>query len=395
MTGYLINKLNYTIKLERNRLLSRGMYMIKGRLIELDVMRIIGFLMVVDQHILGGYAQSIEASFGDSMILHFLYLLGRPAVPMFIAITGFTLFHVNYQKNNIKEFYTKRISTIVVPYLFWSIVSILIFKRYDMFQDLLPVLMTGTASYHLWYMGMSIRLYMWFPMVLPLISWIVKKNSTVKKAVFALFCILFWILFKEKVYLVNKLAIILFDAPSLLEKRFIEYSPVFWSIYFICGIVVFLKYERFKAFVLKHSRTIILTYLPLIFYMYYTQVCDILPDQFPRIPNEHALYILYMLYTTTLVYIISAKVSKLIERYKKYILELGELSYGAYLIHVIVLQYIAPIVRNLMPAESLLVSGIIIFIVVSILSFAICNIILFVPLSRYIIGVKTKRLSKI
>jgi peptidoglycan/LPS O-acetylase OafA/YrhL len=369
--------------------------MIKGRLIELDIMRIIGFLMVVDQHILGAYAQGTEASFGDAMILHFLYLLGRPAVPMFIAITGFTLFHVNYNKLNIKEFYIKRTTTILLPYLFWSIASILIFKKYDMFQNLLPVLMTGTASYHLWYMGMSIRLYMWFPIILALINKIAKKNSTVQKVAFVLFCIFFWILFREKSFLVNNLAVFLFDTPSLLEKRFIEYSPIFWSIYFLCGIIIFFRYERFKAFALRHVKAIILTYLPLVLYMYYTQVCDILPEQFPRIPYEHALYILYMLQTTAMVYIISVKVSKLLERYKKYVLVLGELSYGAYLVHVIVLQFIAPVLRSLMTIESLLLSGIIIFIVTSILSFAICYVISFVPLSKYIIGVKRKRVSNV
>jgi probable poly-beta-1,6-N-acetyl-D-glucosamine export protein len=365
--------------------------MINKRLNEIDLMRVIGFLMVVDQHILGAYAQRPETGFWNAMVLHFLYLLGRPAVPIFIAITGFTLFHVYYTKIDVLKFYRKRFATIVMPYLFWSIASILIFKKYDMLEDLLPILMTGTASYHLWYMCMSIRLYMWFPAIRILINWIAKKSSKIKTIAFILFCIIYWIVFKEKAYFVNILANHLFAVPSILEKRFIEYSPIFWSIYFMFGVLVFFRYEKFKIFVLKHSRMIAITYLPIVLYMYYTHVCSILPGKLPIIYYNHVLYVIYMLQTSVLVYIVSLKVSKGENRLSNYIFKLGELSFGAYLVHVIVLQSIAPIIRSLLPAASYLEWGIVIFIATSILSFAICFVISYIPFSRYIIGTKARR----
>jgi probable poly-beta-1,6-N-acetyl-D-glucosamine export protein len=362
--------------------------MVKRRFEEIEVMRIIGFLMVVDQHILGGYAQRVEASFADSMVLYFLHLLGRPAVPMFVAITGFTLFYTNYNNINIKEFYRKRLATIVIPYLFWTFASIIFFNEYSMFQDIIPVLMTGFASYHLWYMAMSIRLYIWFPVVLAIISWIIKKKEVVQRVAFAIFCVGYWLILKEMGPLTNGVAEFFFGAPSFLEKRFIGYSPIFYSIYLICGIVVCLKYERFKEFVLKHSKKIITAYVPLVIYMYYTQICNSLPGHFPRISYEHALYILYMLQTTVVVYIISLNISKKAGKLKSTILDLGALSYGAYLIHVIVLQLVAPMFRRWVPIESYLISGIIIFIITCIISFAMCYLIRLTPLSKYIIGVK-------
>jgi probable poly-beta-1,6-N-acetyl-D-glucosamine export protein len=363
--------------------------MVKRKFEEIEVMRIIGFLMVVDQHILGGYAQRVETSFADSMVLYFLHLLGRPAVPMFVAITGFTLFYTSYNNLNIKEFYRKRLVTIGLPYLFWSFASILIFKQYSMFKELIPVLMTGFASYHLWYMGMSIRIYIWFPFVLKVISWVIKKKAVVQRLIFSLFCIAYWIIFKEKDPLTSGLARLFFGTPSFLEERFIGYSPIFWSIYLICGIVVCLKYERFKEVVLRHSKTIIITYTPIVAYMYYTQICNSLPERFPRINYEHALYILYMLQTTVVVYIISLNITKKAGKLKSTILDLGALSYGAYLVHVIVLQHVAPIIRGWVPIESYLISGIIIFIITCVLSFAMCYLIRLTPVSKYIIGVKS------
>ena len=363
--------------------------MIKRKFEEIEVMRIIGFLMVVDQHILGGYAQRLEASYSDSMVLYFLHLLGRPAVPMFIAITGFTLFYRYYNKMNIKEFYKKRLVTILIPYLFWSFASIVIFREDSMLKELIPILMTGLSSYHLWYMAMSIRLYIWFPVVLALVSWIIKKKATVQRLAFALSCIAYLIILKEIGPLTDGIASFFFGTPSFLEKRFIGYSPIFYSIYLICGIVVCLKYERFKELVLKHSKKIIVAYIPLVIYMYYTQICNALPERFPRINYEHALYILYMLQTTVVVYIISLKIIKKAGKLKNTILDLGALSYGAYLVHVIVLQHVAPQFRRWVPIESYLISGIIIFIITSVLSYAMCYLIRLTPLSEYIIGVRS------
>lgn len=91
-----------------------------------------------------------------------------------------------------------------------------------------------------------------------------------------------------------------------------------------------------------------------------------------------------------MIYIASVKISQKTERVKGHIRELGSLSYGAYLIHVIVLQLIAPILRRAIPVESYLVSGVMIFIATSILSIGISYIIRFLPLSEYIIGAKRR-----
>jgi len=360
---------------------------------EIDVMRIIGFLMVVDQHILGAYAQNPEAGFADSMVLHFLYLLGRPAVPMFVAITGFTLFFANYERLNIREFYKKRLVHIVMPYLFWSFASIVIFEKYYLLKDIILVIATGNASYHLWYMSMSIRIYLWFPMILAILSKVLRKSKSTQKLIFVLFFIAYWVIFKEKNYLTDKIAAIFFETPSLLEMRLIQYSPLFWSIYFVCGAAACLNYECFKEKVLKHSGKIVAVYIPLVIYMYYTQVCSKLPEYFPRIDYDSLLYILYMILTIAVIYIASVKISRKTERLRERIRELGSLSYGAYLIHVPVLQLIAPILRRAVSIESYLVSGIIIFIITSVLSIALCYIIRFLPLSEYTIGVKRRPLK--
>lgn len=344
--------------------------------------------MVVDQHILGAYAKLPETNFGEALILHMLYLLGRPAVPMFIAITGFTLFYTSQNHFNIKDFYIKRLKTIVVPYLFWSLASIIIFKEYDKLKNLLPILVTGTASYHLWYMGMSIRLYLIFPIIFAMAAWIKRKSSTAKILIFIAFCVFYRVIFVDKEYLVNHISMFFFGSNSLLERRFIEYDPIFWSIYFVCGAIVFFKYDTFKRIVTKYAKVIVAAYIPIALYMYYAQVCSILPQYFPRITAEPVLYTFFMLLTSIIIYIICLRLSSSTSRFGGYTTKLGVLSFGAYLVHVIVLQRIAPIIWGILPINSHLILGILIFIATSAISFGICYLISWLPLSRYIIGVR-------
>lgn len=363
--------------------------MAEKRFDEIDIMRIFGFLMVVDQHILGSYAQRPEASFGDSMILNFLYLLGRPAVPMFVAITGFTLFNANYSNFNIKKFYRKRLGTIVVPYLFWSFATILLFHKYEILEDIVWRLLTGTASYHLWYMGMTIRLYLWFPIILAGAVWLRNRNRGVQGFTVAILSLLYWILLKNNNIFIDGVSKFIFGNPTQLEKLFVQYTPLLWSIYFIWGAFSWFNYEDFKNFASRHKGKIILLHIPLTLYMYYAQICSSLPEGFRRINSEHAIYILYMINTILVIYIISLRIREKADSYIKLLSELGSLSYGAYLVHVIVLNYAAEIVSTWMPVKSYLISGLIIFIWTSWVSFGICHVIRHMPLSKYVIGVRT------
>lgn len=362
----------------------------KKRFSEINIMRIIGFLLVVDQHILGGYAQRPEAAFGDSMVLHFLYLIGRPAVPMFVAITGFTLFNSNYQRLNLKDFYVKRTTNIVLPYLFWSFATIIIFHKYNMLKNIFWVLVSGTASYHLWYMGMIIRLYIWFPLILKTLTFIMKKDVKVKGIFYVAFCLIYWIVLKNNQYLTEEVSKLFFGEPTFYEKRFIQYTPIYWSIYFVCGATAWFYYDFFKSLAIKYWKLLLVIQIPLTIYMYYTQVCSRLPLYFPRINYQYLFYILYMLNMVILIYIVSLKLNEKLERLRGFIEELSALSYGAYLIHVIVLQKAAAIIRDNLPIKSYLLSGLLIFIISSIVSLAACWLIHYMPLSQYIIGVKTK-----
>jgi peptidoglycan/LPS O-acetylase OafA/YrhL len=70
------------------------------RLKELDILRAIAYIFVVEQHVMGGYSNVKGISYFYYEIFKFFYTLAKPAVSIFLCISSISLFYV-YSKNLI------------------------------------------------------------------------------------------------------------------------------------------------------------------------------------------------------------------------------------------------------------------------------------------------------
>lgn len=100
----------------------------------------------------------LTASFINSSI--------RFCVPIFLMLSGVLLLGKNY---TLKEFLQKRMSRIVLPFLFWStIYFFMIFPIRDTISqigfDYFKAMKAGTC-YHLWYVYMIIGVYLFLPII--------------------------------------------------------------------------------------------------------------------------------------------------------------------------------------------------------------------------------------
>lgn len=97
----------------------------------------------------------------------------RFCVPVFLMISGALIFSKTYNSTN--DFLKKRVSKIIVPFLFWSMIYIArgIFFKFRSGEDITIIdvlkfiflkLVTG-ASVHLWYVYLIIGLYLFFPII--------------------------------------------------------------------------------------------------------------------------------------------------------------------------------------------------------------------------------------
>jgi surface polysaccharide O-acyltransferase-like enzyme len=199
-------------------------------------LRIIALFAVIVLHcsspLLGGYGKVAPRQW---LTADFYNALTRFAVPVFVMITGALLLG---KDDEIFGFLKKRLSRVLLPFLFWSLVYIAYaFYNEDIpystdtwtnIKQVLHQLKYG-SSYHLWYVYMLIGLYF----IIPVLSKFIRNANE-----------------KETLYFLGAwLLVILFSQPYMQR-----YNPQVDIRYFggYIGYLVLGYYLANKNFVYKH-----------------------------------------------------------------------------------------------------------------------------------------------
>ena len=142
----------------------------------LDNSRIIAIFSVVFLHAAAGVVVNIDVGTTAWWVGNVYDSMVRWSVPVFVMISGSLL--LDPKKNEpIKTFYTKRISKILIPLIFWSLFYLFWVSLKDIadgqqlsFADLSKKLASGKPYYHMWYLYMIISLYLFTPFFRKLVS---------------------------------------------------------------------------------------------------------------------------------------------------------------------------------------------------------------------------------
>jgi surface polysaccharide O-acyltransferase-like enzyme len=152
----------------------------------------------------------------------------RWAVPVFVMISG--ALNLDPSKNDrAVEFFRKRVSRVLVPLVFWSIVYSIINARENGFGPIavLSALVRGEPSRHLWYLYMMIGLYLYTPFLKTYLKGAEKREIT---------------------FLIGTLFALAICADTLQNLNFINYQSVFTQFvpyigYYLCGYHLFHYYH--------------------------------------------------------------------------------------------------------------------------------------------------------
>lgn len=130
----------------------------------LDVLRFISILAVVLIHTT---TRTIEMTGNDLQRIPwtlFLNQISRFAVPLFFLISGFVL-ELNYHFNTSYFAYLKkRIKRILIPYIFWSFIYyFFVYRQHQI--NFFSTLLTGSASYQLYFIPTLLIFYIFFPIL--------------------------------------------------------------------------------------------------------------------------------------------------------------------------------------------------------------------------------------
>jgi len=289
----------------------------KERIKSLDSLRTIAILAVLLIHTT---TRTLEASefniIGFSWTL-FLNQIARFAVPLFFTLSGFVL-ELNYKEGtDYWSFIKKRFSKIFIPYAVWSLIYYLfIYSSND--DNFLRVILTGNASYQLYFIPTLCIFYLLFPLLHRIYRFIANK--------YILLIILFsqiWFLYQD--YFVKEFK---FDDPV--------HIAILAYFLFIIGIVAARKKDVINRFVHKWEHLLFVTAAGAGVYVFREGV-----SRFSATGNYLSYYSQWrpsiLIYTVTLGLILF----HIFENTKlqfSLIQKLSRLSFLVFLIHVIILE---------------------------------------------------------
>lgn len=217
--------------------------MSRQRLQHLDVLRAIAFIFVVMQHILGGYSNLSGIRRFEYLILKFFYALAKPAVPIFLMLSAIALFYSYSESFSIKDYYFKRVKFVIIPYVLWSIINMVKLAP-ERLSSFFLQLLAGNGVYHLWYMGMIIRLYLFFPLILWAAKKIHKQKAWIRVTVAVVSVVVYYLLTNNQTPITTSVAQFIFGSPSELEQRIVYISPLFWFLFFNLGIYIAMNIRK-------------------------------------------------------------------------------------------------------------------------------------------------------
>jgi surface polysaccharide O-acyltransferase-like enzyme len=330
----------------------------------LDYLRIYATVAVITIHVSASIvtANPLETGKLRWFAGDFYETLARASVPIFVMISGALLLNDRRPIPNT-QFLKKRTSKIVIPLLVWSIIYYLagVYSHHYVFSiyDFIVKFMTAKIIYHLWFMYTIVGLYL----ITPLLKILIQNTAKKDIEYFLGLWIFASVLLKFMMHLVGfSLKIELFFVTNYVG-------------YFVLGYYL-IKYQLTKKHIMYSQISLLLGLLGTFFLTYHGTVKN--NGVFdPYWFEYHSISVLlssigiFVLFKDILF-----KAKQSIHSYLKWF---SQSSFGIYLVHVLVLNYLYSAVfgkvwRHFHPIIAIPANVVLAILISSIITFVIQKI---------------------
>lgn len=293
-------------------------------LFSIDALRVIAILAVILVHV---STKTLDVGHFDLIkdpLALFLNQVSRFAVPLFFLISGFVLELNNKDGLSYSTFFKKRASRILVPYIFWSTFYYYIGWGFDISKlfntHFLTDLLTGKASYHLYFIPTLILFYLAFPFLHSKIDFL-KKTPTLL------------------IITVIQFALVAYD-------YYVKQLPVHYDLrvallsvsMFVYGMVASHNKERIYQFVKKNAQIFVaLTFFLSALIFVHVRAISLGRHTSSYIYNQYSPlnYLYTLVFTSSLFYLLEKT-----QFLRKQFITLSKLSFFVFFIHVFVLDLV-------------------------------------------------------
>lgn len=319
----------------------------EGRIFQYDLMRFLFMLMVLGVHVLSvskQFSEEYNTTWIITTIFTDLFLICNP---LFFMLSGrFNLKKEFNTKEDYKKFYIKRIATLLVPFLIFSIV-IYIYRNFDNLSiiDFAKGLLAGNIEGTYWFVYTLLGIMIFSPFFSKMLK---NMNLFEKKLFFIIsFCVNTFI----TVFAVFKI-------PNIITFEIV--GLVHWNFYYLMG-----EYIE-EIFSTRKSRKIIMLIGLLTFALQFILRCTI--DSGYRLSNPSPLLTLQAL---ALYFLVLEFVKVKNEKVKNVISYFSKYSYIFYLLHMTVINFVDNFFNMHINAGLNLVFALCIFIISFIITMCI------------------------
>ncbi len=362
---------------------------------ELDPLRALTALSVIAVHVvalttyLSRSDLSLQMQNAAVVALHFTRAV-------FMFVTAFALVYVYYGKPfSLKRFWSKRSISFLLPYVFWSLVYIPYNKPGlapgAFIQTAAFDILTGTASFQLYYILLSLQFYLVLPIFLLFLKriarhpWIALSISLVVQVV--LFYVDYHYLQQSKLASTSKF----WGIVATYQDRFL----FTYQFYFLLGGFTALYFEQVKSFLCRHGWVIAGGFLAFLAGTWLHFVIQIRVFQLSMDAATSVLQPAMVFYSVAVIFFLLwlaclwayRKGQDGRPRGYRFWSKLSDASFGVYLTHVFIMNLVLRWVIPAMPASwHVSVRVLLAWCLTAGVSFLVVVVILHIPLLSRLFG---------
>jgi surface polysaccharide O-acyltransferase-like enzyme len=295
-----------------------------------DFVRNIGILLVILGHVSAMVVLRWEnLPFADWMAGNIYNVIARSCVPLLFMVSGALLLP---RQESIRDFYRKRFQKVILPFLFWSVLY-LVFKGNGFPGISLPVIVKGIvmtilsrpAEYHLWFMYELFGIYLLTPIFRVLVASAREEHLWYFMGI--------WFVFGP----LQRLLEFLFNFQFIFDLGYLTGYIGYFMLGYLLMRIPLKKWMIWTAAVVYLAAAVFTAYSTL----YYTQIAGKLVDYYQYLLGINIVFLsvsAFILLKAAGDAIFGGAVPR--PRLARLAVRLTSASFGIYLIHVFVLNFL-------------------------------------------------------
>lgn len=333
------------------------------RILYFDCLRIFATFAVMILHISAQNWYSTSVTSFQWQTFNFFDSIVRWSVPIFVMISGALFLDGN---KSIAEIYKKNILRIITSFIFWSLLYALVsLAQGSSLVSACKQVITG--HYHMWFLFMIVGLYL----IIPLVKKIVESQALVKY--FLALALVFAFIIPQAIAIVSIFNKSIGDAAYTIIQNIYFHFTLGYTSYFILG------YYLSKVDISKKMRCII--YILSILGFTSTILVSSFISIYISSPNEvmYGYFTLNVMLESLGIFVFfkqNVGIVNVSKRMQTIITKFSRYSFGAYLVHVMIIEQLTNIlgldITSFNPVFYIIGMTLLTFIVSFVISY-ICN----------------------